>query len=195
MKDLSQTASSLIRERRSIFPGSYSGERVDDSVIQEMIESARWAPTHKLTEPWRFTVFCDEGIKRLAQFQSDLYKEVNGDNYSEATYEKLRSKPLKCSHIIAIGMLRDPEKRVPEVEEICATACAVHNMLLTAAAHRVGAYWSTGGITYYEGTDELFDVEGDIRLLGFIYIGSVREGFWPEGKRQSMDDKVSWVSS
>ena len=160
-----------------------------------MIESARWAPTHKLTEPWRFTVFCDEGLERLADFQSELYKEVNGENYSETTYEKLRAKPLMCSHIIAIGVLRDPEKRVPEIEEICATACAVQNMLLTASAYRIGAYWSTGGVTYYEGTEELFDAEGDILLLGFVYIGNVREGFWPEGKRESMEDKVSWVTS
>ena len=186
---------SLIRTRRSVFPANYSGERVDDTIIEEMIESARWAPTHKLTQPWRFTVFSAKGLEHLASFQSELYKEVNGSDYSETAFEKLRSKPLKCSHIIAIGMLRDPDNRVPEVEEICATACAVQNMLLIAAAHRIGAYWSTGGITYYEGTDELFDVEGDVRLMGFIYLGSVREGFWPEGRRETMEDKVSWVSS
>jgi nitroreductase len=190
-----ENAMNLICHRRSVFPASYSGERVDDQIIEEMIESARWAPTHKLTQPWRFTVFCDEGLENLAAFQSEMYKEVNGSGYSESTFEKLRTKPLKCSHIIAIGMRRDPDERVPEVEEICATACAVQNMLLIAAANNIGAYWSTGGITYYDGTDELFDVEGDVRLMGFIYIGSVREGFWPEGRREAMDDKVSWVTS
>jgi len=29
------------------------GKHVDNAIIQQMLENANWAPTHKLTEPWR----------------------------------------------------------------------------------------------------------------------------------------------
>lgn len=188
------TIQDFIRHRRSVFPSSYTDERVSDSIVEEMIESAQWAPTHKLTEPWRFTVFSDEGLKSLATFQSETYKKVKGDEYDPVKFDKLKNKPLKCSHIIAVGMKRDPQERIPEIEEVCAVACAVQNMLLTASSHGIGAYWSTGGITFWPEGSDLFDGQDTVKLLGFIFIGTVREGFWPEGKRTGMEDKVHWVS-
>ena len=47
----------LIKNRRSVFPNLYTGEPVPKEVIDQMLENANWAPTHKFTEPWRFTVF------------------------------------------------------------------------------------------------------------------------------------------
>ena len=63
--DNKATIEEFIRHRRSIFPSSYTDERVDDAIIEAMIESAQWAPTHKLTEPWRFRVFKGENIYKL----------------------------------------------------------------------------------------------------------------------------------
>lgn len=47
----------LIRHRRSVFQAEYTGEKVDDAIINQMLENANWAPTHKMTEPWRFIVY------------------------------------------------------------------------------------------------------------------------------------------
>ena len=63
---------------------------------------------------------------------------------------------MLSSHIIAVGMKRDEKKSVPEVEEIGAVFCAIQNMYLTATAYGVGAYLSTGGITYFEEAKEFF---------------------------------------
>ena len=65
----------LVKNRRSIFPQDYTGEKVSDEIIRQIVDNARWAPTHKHTEPWRFIVFTGEGIKALADFQADLYKD------------------------------------------------------------------------------------------------------------------------
>ena len=129
--------STLIRERRSVFPKFYSEEKVDNQIIMEMLENANWAPTHKFTEPWRFVIFEGQGLLRYAEFQSDRYKqrsEASG-TFDPNKYSKLKSKPLQCSHIIAIGMRRDPNKSIPELEEIAAVSCAVQNMMLTASAY------------------------------------------------------------
>ena len=142
----------LLQSRRSIYPNMYSGEVIDEKIIGAILENANWAPTHALTEPWRFTVFSGQGLKKLADFQSDLYRQVTTKNgtYDEAKFQKLASKPLLASHIISIGMKRSENERIPEVEEIAAVSCAVQNMYLTATACGVGCYWGSGGVTYWE---------------------------------------------
>ena len=185
----------LIKNRRSIYPQHYTGQRVDDAIIEQMLENANWAPTHKFTEPWRFKVFTQAGLARLASFQSELYKKVSTakGSFDELKYEKLATKPLQASHIIAIGMKRDASKRIPEVEEIEAVACAVQNMYLTATAYGVGCYWGSGGVTYMEEAKPFFDLRPDDKLLGFLYIGMPSPDFKTKGFRKSIKDKVSWV--
>ncbi len=186
--------SRLIRTRRSIYPAMYSGEEVDDAVINQMLENANWAPTHGLSEPWQFVVFKGDGIKKLADFQSNLYKtraEREG-TFDQVKYDKLAKKPLLASHIIAIGMKRPENKKFPEIEEVEAVACAVQNMYLTATASGVGCYWGSGGVTYWEEAKDFFGLGADDRLLGFMYIGTPK-GNWPEGRRRPISEKVRWV--
>lgn len=185
-----QEASELIRNRRSIYPKLYSGENVPDQIIEEMLENANWAPTHRLTEPWRFVVYSGEGIKRLAAFQSGLYREIATakGNFEQDKYEKLATKPMLSSHIIAIGMKRDPKESLPEIEEVESVAMAVQNMYLTAAAHGVGCYWGSGGVTYMEEATDFFGFD---KLLGFLYCGMPKIA-WPKGNRKPIADKVRW---
>lgn len=185
----------LIQTRRSIYPAQYSGKRVDDEIIQQMLENANWAPNHKHTEPWRFIVFTDKGLDQLGKFQADIYKKVANakGNFDESTMEKLRNKPLTASHVIAIGMKRDEKQSIPEVEEVAAVGAAVQNMQLTASAYGVGCYWGSGGITYMEEAKKALALEKEDKLLGFLYVGMPKEGFWPEGKRKPINDKINWV--
>jgi nitroreductase len=193
--EFTEAVNEIIRTRRAIYTNMFSGEQVDDQIIEEMLQNANWAPTHKLTEPWRFVVFKGEGVRRLGEFQADLYQQKYGEDFNEDTYNKLKNKPLECSHVIAIGMKRDEKESIPEVEEVCATACAVQNMWLTASAHRIGCYWSTGGVTFYEEAKPFFGLGEKDLLLGFLYIGTPKSDKWPVGRRKAIEDKVKWVSS
>jgi len=186
--------SRLIRHRRSIYPAQYSGEVINKEIIKEILENATWAPTHKMSEPWRFTVFCGDGLKKLADFMSELYKKVSSQKgtYEEKNYEMLKSKPLMASHVIAIGMKRDEKERLPEIEEVEAVACAVQNMYLTASAYGIGCYWGSGGVTYLEEAKSFFNLGEKDKLLGFMYFG-IPKSKWPRSKRKPIEEKVSWV--
>ena len=100
---------------------------------------------------------------------------------------------MLASHIIAIGMKRDPKASVPEVEEVASVAAAVQNMYLTATAHGVGCYWGSGGITYKKEANAFFGLEEEDQLLGFMYVGNLRSDKWPQGKRKPIDEKVTWI--
>jgi nitroreductase len=183
----------LIKNRRSTFPKQFDTSRkVDDAIVQQVVENATWAPNHGQTEPWKFIVFTGEGLQKLATFQSELYKAEAGENFKEATYNNLQQNPLKASHVIAICMKRDPNKKFPEVEEIAAVSCAVQNMYLTVTAYGVGGYWTTGGVTYKQSAKPFFGLGEDDKLLGFFYIAHIAVPS-PEGKRKPIEEKVEWV--
>ncbi len=61
-------ANALIRRRRSIKPQAMDQRPVDPRHLAAILENANWAPTHGMTEPWRFFVFTGAGRERLAAF-------------------------------------------------------------------------------------------------------------------------------
>jgi len=184
----------LIRHRRSVYPNQYDpGRQIPGEVIRQILENAIWAPNHGHTEPWHFTVFSGEGLKKLASFQSDLYKSESGDAFKEAKYLKLQQQPLLASHIISIAMRRSPEKKIPEVEEIAAVSCAVQNIYLSTTVYGLGGYWTTGGITYMKKAKPFFGLEDQDKLLGFFYLGYIAAPA-VAALRRPLDEKVVWVS-
>ncbi len=190
-----ESLNEVIANRRSVFQQQYSGEQVNDSIVHQILENANWAPTHKLTEPWRFIVFTGKGLEKLARFQGEIYKKVTqaNDSYKEDRYQNLITKPMQSSHIIAIGMKRDPKRSVPEIEEVGAVFCAIQNMYLTAAAYGVGAYLSTGGITYFDEAKEFFGLAPEDKLIGFFHLGMPKIDN-PKGNRKPVDSKIEWVN-
>ena len=190
-----QAFDTLIKSRRSVFPQDYTGESVDDVIVKKILESALWAPTHKLTQPWRFIVFTGAGLRRLAQAQADVYKRVTeaDGTFREERYQNLLTKPMLSSHIIVVVMKRDKKKSVPEIEEVGAVFCAVQNLYLATTAFGVGGYLSTGGITYFEESKRAFNLEPDDKLIGFFHLGIPKRQ--PSAlKRKTLDEVMEWVA-
>ena len=185
---------SIIKYRRSSTPPLYvKGKVIPEEIIHQILVNANYAPNHKKTEPWRFTILTGEGLKKLSEMQADIYKRYAVEKFSELKLKKLVDFPLMCSHIITIGMKRDETRKVRQIEEIEAVACAVQNMFLTATAYGLGAYWSTGGITYFEESKPYFDLGEEDQLLGFFHLGYLHQPSGEGYKRGNIDDKVKWV--
>ena len=191
-----QEVNNLIATRRSVFIPQYTGEKVNDSIIEQMLENANWAPTHKFTEPWRFIVYTGNGLITLGKAQADVYKRVTtaDGSFKEERYQNLLTKPVLSSHIIVVGMKRDEKKMLAEVEEVGAVFCALQNMHLTATAYGVGAYLSTGGVTYFEEAKAIFGLSNDDKLLGFFHVGMPKDKL-PEGRRRPIEEKVKWITT
>lgn len=184
----------VIRQRRSIYPYQYDSKRkIPDELIRQFLENANWAPNHKHTEPWRFTLFSGSGLQDFAAWQCKLYQDKEGKDSKEKKLKKFREYAALSSHIIAVGMKRSANKKVPEVEEILAVGCAIQNILLSAAAYGIGAYISTGSITYYEEAKPYFGLGAEDKLIGFIYMGYPAEAPKPSGKRGDVKEKIRWI--
>lgn len=187
---------SIIKNRRSSSPPLYvKGKVIPDEIIVQILENANYAPTHKKTEPWRFTVFAGDGLKNLSEMQREIYTKYAGEKFKPIKLKKLVDFPLMSSHVIAIGMKRDEEERILEIEEIESVACAVQNMFLTATAYGLGTFWSTGGITYFNESKPFFNLGEKDHLLGFFHLGYLHQPAGEGYKRGDIKDKVKWVRS
>jgi nitroreductase len=180
----------IIKSRKSIFPPSYIQKKISKEIILNILENANLAPTHRITEPWRFTIYQGEGKRHLAQFFKDRYKNsTDAENFSQAKYDTADAKVTQSDCIIAINMEVHSDK-VPEWEEVAAVACAVQNMWLTATAYGIGAYWSSPAILA-----ELAELQGlpaDQKCLGLFFMG-YHESLQGSTKRSPIQDKLSWV--
>ena len=82
---------SIIQNRRSVYPNQFQKDKqIPDEIIHEILENADRAPTHKLTQPWRFTVFSGEGRERFAKLQTEIYTKYSGEKFNEKKLKNLR---------------------------------------------------------------------------------------------------------
>jgi nitroreductase len=185
--------SSVIRDRRTIYPEQFSDRKVHKEIIENILNNAIWAPTHGMTQPWRFKVFMGSGIEKLGAFQAKHYKEKNiGDQFDKEKHEKFLNRPRLAQAVIAICMERQLTEKIPEIEEVEAVACAVQNMYLTCTAYGLGAYWGSGGATYSDEMKEFLKLNPKDLCLGFFYIGypSVE---WPKSHRKPIEYVTEWI--
>ncbi|SEA10908.1 Nitroreductase [Arachidicoccus rhizosphaerae] len=184
---------SAIKNRRSVKPQGYNGKVIESALIDRLIEAANWAPTHGLTEPWRFIIFDGDGIKRFCKDHAELYKaHTDPENFMQASYDKLKNQGDNASHIIAVFSKRGPKSNITELEEICATACAVQNILLTAEALGISSFWSTGGQTLKPAMKQYFQLLPEDQMIGLIYLGYTEQTPAAGRRLTPIEEKVMW---
>lgn len=181
----------LLRSRKSVYPPQYIDLPIDKGILTEILESANWAPTHKLTEPWRFKVIRGEARTRLGEFLAEKFKFLfSGDKFSEVKYNKQKTNPLKADTVIAICMQRDPKESLPEWEELSAVAMAVQNLWLAASAYGIGGYWSSPPMINF--IEEHLDMDRGEKCVGLFYLGYYEE-FPSNRKRNPIEQKITWI--
>ena len=66
----------VIKNRRTIYPQHYSSRTIHKEIIEHLLQNATWAPTHGMTQPWRFKIYTGESRNALAESLSNLYKKL-----------------------------------------------------------------------------------------------------------------------
>jgi nitroreductase len=182
----------LIVNRRSIKPAVFNGKKIDDRLIVQLLTLANWAPTHGFTEPWRFVVYRDDAVKRFCADHAGLYKLHEPPATFNATkYNKQLHNGDKASHLIAVYMKRGSNPNIAELEEICATAAAVQNILLGAEALGIAVLWSTGGLVLKPAMKQYLGLGEADKMIGLLYLGYTDESPTP-GRRGPVEEKIVW---
>jgi nitroreductase len=194
MANFTQQVNELIKARRSSKPRCFNGKKIEDSIVWQILENANWAPTHGLTQPWRFKVFTNSSLNKLADFQANLYKKLTPEqDFKPEKFERMKTNILKSSHVIVICMHRQISEKILEIEEIEAVACSVQNMALTATAYGICSFWGSGGVTYTQELKEFLGLSEKDRCLGYLYLGYSDYPLTPS-RRDPIQEKVEWFA-
>jgi nitroreductase len=195
----------IIRSRRSIKPDAMDPDRsMDANLLSSLLENATWAPTHGLTQPWRFHVFTGPARTQLAAQLQDLYRQLTPSaEQREDKLTKLGKNPLLAPVIIALSAAQIHPGSIPMDEEIQATACAAQNLMLTATALGLGSFWSSPpliGSQAFSAWLQQLTTEPEPkpvlawRCIGLIYLGWPKADLpAPTSTRTPITRKTTWV--
>ena len=190
-----QEVKEIIRRRKSTFPKQFTGERIDDEVIEEILELANLAPTHKRTMPWRFIVFADAGLEGLLEFKKGYYlSNTPIDKQKASKVKAFDERKDQASHIIGLVAHIDQNIGLPIWEEQAAVAAAVQNIYLSLAPFGVAGYWSTGGVSESQEARAYLKLSDDEICMGFFYLGKPAVNFEPLA-RESAVSRTTWKRS
>src|SRR5690242_20041543 len=164
---------------------------VPREMIEKLLDAAVQAPNHYKVRPWRFVILTGTAREKLGEVMAASLWERQPDFPQEA-FDKARSTPLQAPVVIAVGVEKPSEQKVLEIENICAVAAAIENLLLAAHALGLGAKWRTGEWARDPKVKEFLGFEPDQNILGFIYVG------YPEyiaeyPPRPSFEDQTVWM--
>lgn len=185
------------RTRRTIKPAQMdSGRDIEHALLLEILEDAHWAPTHGMTQPWRFHVFTGAGRLRLADALQSIYDRTTpvGEIRPEKR-AKLRDGLLQAPVCIAVCALTEGGGKITKLDELCATACAVENLLLSAHQRGIGSFWSSTPAACHEEFAEWLGYGSSYSALGLVYLGYPKVGVVPNSVRVPLEERVTFVSS
>ena len=184
----------IIKNRRTIYPQFYSSRKVHKEIIEHLLQNATWAPTHGMTQPWRFKVFTEKSRKTLSDTLSMLYKQLTPtENFREDKFAKMQARPFQASAVIVAYMKRGDNPKIPEIEEISSVACAIQNLCLTATAYGIGSFWSTPKIIYTKEMNDFLKINDEDKCMGIIYLGYPNDE-WPKGQRKPIEYLTEWYN-
>jgi nitroreductase len=155
----------VLRSRRSI--NLFEPEPVDRALLLDAIEAARWAPNHRLTEPWRFYVLGEDTAEAIARLAAQIETAAKGERVGAARYERLKSIP---GNFVVTSQRSDDE--LLDRENYAACCCAVQNLMLYLWPLGVGVKWTTGGMTREQAFYDLLGIDAAREdVVGFFWYG------------------------
>jgi nitroreductase len=148
------------------------------------IDAARWAPNHRLTQPWRFRLLGQQTRDAVIAVDVALATAKNGEDAGRRRRERLAAIP----GWFVVTSARADDALVDN-ENYGATCCAVQNLSLYLWARGIGLKWTTGAVTR---DDRFFAALGADpaaeQVVGLFWYGY--PAMVPTQKRAATDDIV-----
>ena len=129
----------MLRSRRTIH--FFQPEKVPIELIQDAIELARWAPNHRLTEPWHFYILGEETVAKTVDLIVDIKSSGEVNPNRDGMLNRLQGVPGWL-----VVTCRKSEDPLLQQEDYAACACAAQNMMLYLWQAGGGVKWTTGKV-------------------------------------------------
>jgi nitroreductase len=154
----SSPVAELLRGRRTIH--NFQPRLPPRETIWQAIELARWAPNHRLTEPWHFYLLGRETAHAIAALNAALVSAAQGEAAGLAKLDRWRAIPGWL--VVTCDNSSDP---IRAREDYAACCCAVHNFALYLWSQGIGVKWTTGAVTRDPGFYDLIWVDPHLETV------------------------------
>ncbi len=169
----------FLKSRRTI--NFYSEELVSAEIFEEAIDVARWAPNHRLTEPWHFYHLGDISKARAIDLIANIKSEGQGNDAYAAVSKKLSKIPGWL--VVTSNLSDDP---LLQQEDYASCCCAIQNMMLYLWKAGVGVKWTSGKVTRDERFFEILRINMEEKMIvGLFWYGY--PDHVPSQKRKTVD--------
>jgi len=179
----------VLYARQSI--GKVKPDPIPQEWIEKLLSAAVQAPNHHRVRPWQLIVIRGQARNRLGEVMAQSVRQRD-PQILDVALDVERARPLRAPVLIAVGVAQPADAKVLEIENVCAVAAAVENMLLAATALGLGAIWRTGPATLDPQVKAFLGLAPDQHLIGFIYLG-YPENNSPLKERPSFEDRTTWM--
>jgi nitroreductase len=146
---------------------------VPDDLVLHLCRLATWAPNHKKTWPWRFSVLTGDARVRLGELTAQQLVDEGIEH--EAKLDKARGKFLRAPTIVMVAARPNYDDPELHAENLHSVAAGVQTFLLGATAAGLASFWASGAPLRSDAAKELCGFDADDRLVALIYLG------WPSG--------------
>ena len=155
----------LIRGRRTT--NLFEPQPVDPAILLEGIDVARWAPNHRLTEPWHFYLLGPETVAAVIDCWAGIEAESKGQAAADARRKRVAAIP---GHFVLTSARHDDP--LIDLENYAASCCAAQNLMLYLWQRGIGVKWTTGAITREPRFHALLGIDDSVeRLVGYFWYG------------------------
>ena len=173
----------VLRGRRSI--DLFAPGAVPADTLLAAIEVARWAPNHRLTEPWRFYLLGSATMRAVIDFAVEVEIAAKGERAGPVRRARLEAVP----GMFVLTSARSEDALV-ERENYAACCCAAQNLMLYLWQQGIGVKWTTGGITRQQRLYDLLGIDSSKEsLVGFYWYGVPK--VVPTQKRRPVEEIVT----
>ncbi|GKU82227.1 nitroreductase [Niallia sp. NCCP-28] len=154
--------SEIIKNRRTI--KKFKEESIDGEKVKQWLQTATYAPNHKLTEPWEIVFIGPET-------RAALNHKLNFGN----------------APVLFAVLSHKGRNELEREENLAAVACFVQNFMLLAWENGVGTFWSSAGAS--PKGKQVLQVPADYDIVGVIAAG-IPEEMKEVKERTSIDLKI-----
>jgi nitroreductase len=183
--DPSPSVIAAIQSRRTI--KEFRSDPVPEETLWRILDAARWAPNHRLTEPWRIAIIGTQSREALADALANLTASSQDPSVAAKAKDEARRKVMSSPVLLAVTC-RLAETPGQQVEDLAAVCAAVQNLQLAAWGEGIGTHWNTGKVTRLPETSALLKLlERGEQLVGFLYLGYPAQVPEPPKRRPIQD--------
>ena len=180
----SEAFARVLRGRRTI--DLFLPEPVSSDVLREAIDVARWAPNHRLTEPWHFYLIGQTAKTAITELAVELDTAAKGERAGAARRERLKGVP----GFFVLTSRRSDDNALLDKEDYAACCCAAENLMLYLWQRGIGVKWTTGGIIRNARLYELLGIDPSREVIvGLFWYGTPK--IIPEQKRRAVSEIVT----